>query len=122
MAKVAIIGHSFVKRFHFWLGKGGGNFDFKNLQFIYKFESGAKVRDLDKLEWWLKMQKPQIILMIGENDIQQDTVPSVLATKELVDKSEKLSRWGGKSMVLIGFRFPRFYVEEYKYFQQYYND
>ena len=54
------------------------------------------------------MERPYVIfLVIGENDIKQDTVPSTLAS-ELVQTSEDFSRWGGGSKVLISTFFQGF--------------
>ena len=120
--KIVVFGHSFVPQLeHYCNHYNFMNLRLSDVQVDFIGDSGLRLSDMDTFELQVRASQPQVIILIlGENDISENT--DILALSSRINEAAaKLSSWGGGVQVIVSQLMPRFYLPSYWYFVQDYN-
>ena len=120
--KIVVFGHSFVLQLeHYCNHYNFMNLRLSDVQVDFIGDSGLRLSDVDTFELQVKASQPQVIILIlGENDISDNTDILALSSK-INEAAAKLSSWGGGVQVIVSQLMPWFYLPLYWYFVQNYN-
>ena len=118
--KVAVVGHSFVKKLKVFVEKDEGtdlNLQLTGAIVDYMGFSGLKLNGLEhRVKEKLERFKPDTVcLIIGENDIKSSLQAESLVL-DIIKKVEDIGTWSGGASTIVCQLMPRYWAPSFPYF------